>query len=133
MENRSRLRDERVEQRKDFTDACVEKGADGTGIARATNRVSQRTFRNGKPSGNRDQWSDDDQRRITITEHFAARSVRDLPDEALPTSANNDRVVEAAGNGAKNGTDFILDVADATVKGAFQLLFGWCGDEDEED
>lgn len=104
------LRETRVEQRRNYTDACAEKGADGEGIARGTNRVYNETF-GSKPAGKRDDWTEQQQKEISVSENFAANQVRDLPtpEEGSSQSKANDRVVEASGEGAKNAREYMDD------------------------
>jgi hypothetical protein len=110
--NQLSLRETRVEQRRNYTDACTERGADGEGIRRATNRIYNEM--GGKPDGQRDKWSETDQKRIAVTEHFAANRVRDLPapTEGSSQAEANNRVVEASGAGASAANDYIDDQAE---------------------
>jgi hypothetical protein len=104
------LREQRIEQRRNYTDAAVSRGADQLGIARGTNRIYDKTFDN-RPDGDRDDWSEDQQKRITVAEHFAANKVRDLPIPQEGNSQNgaNDNVVEASGRGAETAREYCDD------------------------
>ncbi len=104
------LRDTRIEQRRNYTDACTEKGADGEGIARGTNRVYNDLF-GSKPKGRRDDWAEEQQQEIAVGENFAANHVRNLPTPAEGSSqaAANNAVVEASGQGASAARDYIDD------------------------
>lgn len=107
------LRDIRVEQRRNLTDAATERGADGDGIARATNRIYNETL-GGKPTGKRDNWPEEQQKEIAVSENFAANRVRSLPtpDEDTSQVEANDRVVEASGKGARAAREYIDDQSD---------------------
>jgi len=76
-----------------------------------TNRVYEETYPEGTPSGKRDRWSESDQKRIVVGEHFATREVKKLPDPTPQMSQEqaNDRVVDAAGQGAKQGREYVTD------------------------
>lgn len=75
-----------------------------------TKRVYKETYPEGRPSGKRDNWSENDQKRIIAGEHFATREVRKLPEpENLSQEQANDRVVDAAGKGAKKGREYVTD------------------------
>ncbi len=105
LNNEPSLRETRVEQRRNYTDACTSKGADGEGIRRGTNRIYNELF-GGKPAGDRDDWTDDQQQQITVGENFAASHVRSSPERG------NDAVVEASGEGAKQAKEYIEDQSD---------------------
>ncbi len=107
------LRDIRIEQRHQYTDACSERGADGDGIRRGTNRIYEETF-GGKPKGGRDEWPDEHQQKIAVSENFAANRVRGLPtpQEGSSQEEANDRVVEASGQGARAAKEYIADQSD---------------------
>jgi hypothetical protein len=102
------LRETRVEQRRNYTDACQSKGADGEGIRRGTNEVYKETF-GGKPKGDRDSWNERQQQEIAVSENFAANKVRSLPNSGDSQSEANDRVVQASGEGAKSAREYIDD------------------------
>jgi hypothetical protein len=58
----------------------------------------------GKPKGDRDDWSERDQRKITVTEHQAANRIRALPvpEEGTSQRAANQAVVKASEQGAED-------------------------------
>lgn len=105
-----RFREERVEVRKDYTDACVERGADDEGIAKGTNWIYRILFGT-KPEGNRDQWTIEEQSKSMLGEHQAANRIRDLPTppEGSCQRQANDAVVEASKQGAHEAKDMIED------------------------
>ena len=103
------LRDDRVAERKRLTDAVVTKGGDSNGIARATGAVTNITFPEGKPTGNRDKWSEGEQKRITVSEHHAANKVNDLPGGYPSVGVANDQIVESARQGAREGRNLTTD------------------------
>lgn len=107
------LRETRVEQRRNYTDACQDRGADREGIRRGTNEVYRGLF-GGKPAGDRDDWAEEKQKEIAIGENFAANHVRSLPtpEEGSSQSEANDRVVDASGKGAKSAREYIDDQSD---------------------
>ncbi len=101
------LREVRVEARREFTDAAVNKGADADGIARATNTCYSRGM-GGKPDGGRDSWSSEDQKRITVVENIAANHIG-ASTQGGTQSECNDNVVDAAGRGADAAKEYIAD------------------------
>ncbi len=107
------LRDVRLGQRVNYTDACVEKGADANGIRLGTNRIYDTLFGN-RPTGNRDSWPEDQQKEIAVGEHFAANHIRGLPtpEEGSSQRAANNAVVKASGEGAQAAREYIDDQAD---------------------
>jgi hypothetical protein len=68
----------------------------------------------GKPDGKRDNWPENDQKRVAVSENFAANRVRDLPapKEGSSQAEANNRVVEASGAGARAASDYIDDQSD---------------------
>jgi hypothetical protein len=104
------VRENRIAERRNYTDACVEKGADGEGIRRGTNRIYSELF-NSKPAGSRDEWTEQQQKEVTIAENFAASHVRSLPtpSEGTNQATANQRVVEQSGAGAKNAREYCDD------------------------
>jgi len=99
----------RVECRKEYTDACQEKGADREGIREGTNAIYRHT---GRPAGDRDTWPEEQQKVIAVTEHFAAGRVKSLPDPQGTQDEANDAVVEASGEGARVAKEYIADKED---------------------
>lgn len=117
------FREERVQVRRDYTDACKSKGADAQGIARGTNAIYGEIYPNGRPNGDRDDWSREDQGKTMVGEHMAAKRVNELstpPEGSSQVSANN-RVVEASRHGASQANDMIND---KECGGFFGWLFG---------
>lgn len=104
------LREIRIEQRRNYTDACINKGANQDGIAEGTNRIYNRLFGK-KPTGKRDDWSDVQQKEVAIAENFAAHHVQELPTppEGTPQPVANHQVVEKSGEAAKAARDYIDD------------------------
>ena len=104
------MREQRIEQRHEFTSTCQEKGADGEGIARATNGVYNGLFGT-RPAGDRDDWTIAQQKAITVGEHFATRRVEELntPDEGSDQWSANDAVVEQARSGARDAREYITN------------------------
>lgn len=117
------FREERVQVRRDYTDACKSKGADKEGIAKGTNKIYDRIFPEGRPDGDRDDWSRTDQGKTMVGEHMATKRVNELdtPAEGSSQREANNRVVEASKQGASQAADMIND---KECGGFFGWLFG---------
>ncbi|NJP11669.1 MAG: hypothetical protein HC866_21190 [Leptolyngbyaceae cyanobacterium RU_5_1] len=96
------MRDNRIEQRRNYTDACVEKQADQDGIAKGTNKIYDNLWGD-RPDGKRDNWTVDQQKEIAVGENIAANHVRSS------SKTGNDAVVEASSEGAKQAREYIDD------------------------
>lgn len=109
--DRQKLREERIEQRRGYTDACQEKGANGEGIARGTNEMYNGLFGREKPKGKRDNWKDTDQAKIAFTENIAANRVRGLPTprEGSDQDAANRRIAKASYEASLDAREAIED------------------------
>lgn len=112
------LREERVEARKEFTTTAQDYGADGDGIARATN-ATYRGLWGKKPEGKRDDWDTRRQREIAVGEHLASNKIREKvqrpePEERswwswLTQQQQNDEIARAAEEGGKTAREMIDD------------------------
>lgn len=101
------VQETRIEQRRNYTDACTEKRADGQGIARGTNQIYKEVFGT-KPDGKRDNWTPEEQKKVAVAENFAANSVRDINPTGSQEQINN-AVAKASGDGARDAAEYIED------------------------
>jgi hypothetical protein len=74
------VRDNRVQTRKDLTDAIAAKGGTQKTYPIATNRLYDKMFRSGKPDGKLDKWSKEDQQRISVGNRIAKQYVEEGDD-----------------------------------------------------
>jgi hypothetical protein len=74
------VRGHRVQSRKDFTDAIQSKGGEGRTYGAATNKLYGKVFRDGTPMGKPDQWSAENQKRVTVAQKVAKQYIDDGDD-----------------------------------------------------
>lgn len=69
------VRNSRVNSRRKFTDSIQNQGGTGRTYGKATTSLYAKIFRNGTPVGKPDQWSEEDQKRLTVGQHVTAEYI----------------------------------------------------------
>lgn len=94
-----------MEVRKQYTQTCTEKGADGKIIAKATTRMYLTLFQQ-YPEGGRGSLSNSQLEKVAATEHLAERRIFDVPANSPGVGA---QIIKLTDESAQDVVDWYRD------------------------